>query len=162
VNRDIPKWRIQLAGPAEVEGISRLLYESFVEYESLYTPEGFAATTPKAGEIQKRIDEGPVWIVIGNDEILGTVSAKVEDDSLYMRGMAVHPRMRGEGVGELLLGHVKEYARVSGFRRVFLSTTPFLDRGIRLYEKFGFKRTTEGPHDLFGTPLFSMEIVFEL
>jgi ribosomal protein S18 acetylase RimI-like enzyme len=42
---------------------------------------------------------------------------------------------------------------------MLLSTAPFLDRAIRLYERFGFRRTNEGPHDLFGTPLFSMEKV---
>jgi hypothetical protein len=26
-----------------------------------------------------------------------------------------------------------------------------------LYEKFGFQRTGEGPHELAGTPLFTME-----
>jgi hypothetical protein len=34
--------------------------------------------------------------------------------------------------------------------------TPFLAGAIRLYERFGFKRTPGGPNDLFGTPLFSM------
>lgn len=37
-----------------------------------------------------------------------------------------------------------------------LSTTPFLARAIRLYEQSGFQPTTEGPSDLFGTPLFTM------
>src|SRR5260370_227302 len=39
---------------------------------------------------------------------------------------------------------------------MYLSTTPFLDRAIRLYERFGFQRSDEGPLDLFGTPLFTM------
>jgi ribosomal protein S18 acetylase RimI-like enzyme len=42
---------------------------------------------------------------------------------------------------------------------MFLSTTPFLIGAISLYERAGFRRTGEGPHDLFGTPLFSMEKV---
>jgi ribosomal protein S18 acetylase RimI-like enzyme len=43
------------------------------------------------------------------------------------------------------------------FRRLFLSTTPFLDRAISLYERFGFQRNEEGLRELFGTPLFTME-----
>ena len=64
---------------------------------------------------------------------------------------------RGERIGALLLTHVEEFARTEGCSRLFLSTTPFLDRAIRLYERFGFRRTLEGPHELFGTPLFTME-----
>jgi hypothetical protein len=39
---------------------------------------------------------------------------------------------------------------------LFLSTTPFLTHAIVLYEGLGFQRSNEGPHDLFGTPLFTM------
>jgi len=47
--------------------------------------------------------------------------------------------------------------RERGCKRLYLSTTPFLHSAIRLYERCGFRRTDEGPHDLFGTPLFTME-----
>jgi short-subunit dehydrogenase len=36
-----------------------------------------------------------------------------------------------------------------------LSTTP-LTRAISLYEQYGFRRSDEGPNNLFGTPLFTM------
>jgi ribosomal protein S18 acetylase RimI-like enzyme len=60
-------------------------------------------------------------------------------------------------MGEMLLNVVNEYALAENCSRLFLSTTPFLHRAIRLYENLGFKRIAEGPHDLYGTPLFSME-----
>jgi hypothetical protein len=40
------------------------LFESFVEYESLYTPAGFSATAIRAEQIANRIAEGPVWITV--------------------------------------------------------------------------------------------------
>jgi hypothetical protein len=52
---------------------------------------------------------------------------------------------------------VESYAAEHGYGRLFLSTTPFLDGAIALYESTGFRRTNEGPHDLYGTPLFTME-----
>jgi hypothetical protein len=48
-----------------------------------------------------------------------------------------------------------------GYERLLLSTTPFLDRAIRLYEKFGFRRNGEPPHDLFGTPLITMDKIIK-
>ncbi|HEV8659305.1 MAG TPA: hypothetical protein VGS96_11840 [Thermoanaerobaculia bacterium] len=49
-----------------------------------------------------------------------------------------------------------EKALVAADRDLVLSTTPFLDRAIALYERCGFRRTDEPPHDRFGTPLFTM------
>jgi ribosomal protein S18 acetylase RimI-like enzyme len=61
------------------------------------------------------------------------------------------------GIGKMLLDKVEQFAMAGGMRRMFLSTTPFLDQAIRLYERFGFEHTEEGPHDLAGTSVFTME-----
>ena len=69
--------------------------------------------------------------------------------------MAILPAARGNRIGEKLLEEIENFAIVNNFRRLSLSTTPFLCRAIRLYEKFGFER--KGVDDLFGTPLIKME-----
>ncbi|MEW6084676.1 MAG: GNAT family N-acetyltransferase [Chloroflexota bacterium] len=137
--------------------IAEVLHQAFLEYEHLYTPQGFAATTPTAEQIQNRWSEGPVWVAVQNELIIGTVAAMPKGESLYVRSMAILPTGRGQGIGKLLLEEAERFARENGFKRIFLSTTPFLDRAIRLYEQFGFKRTEDGPHELYGTPLFTME-----
>lgn len=104
-----------------------------------------------------RAKEGPVWVALHDGRIVGTASAISKGDSLYIRGMAVIPIARGKGVGHDLLSHIENFAKANSVSRLFLSTTPFLDRAIRLYERFGFRRTDQGPHELFGTPLFTME-----
>ncbi len=148
---------IRLAHPQDAPAIAKVLYESFVEYESLYTPEGFAATTPNADQIRTRMREGPVWIACREERVLGTVAAVVKGNSLYMRGMAVLPSARGSRVADRLLVQVEQWALEHACPRIFLSTTPFLSAAIRLYERYGFRRMNELPHDLFGTPLFTME-----
>jgi ribosomal protein S18 acetylase RimI-like enzyme len=70
--------------------------------------------------------------------------------------MAVVPNARGRRVGWRLLVVMEEFARRLGLARMYLSTTPFLDRAIRLYERYGFTRTDEPPHEMSGTPLFTM------
>jgi RimJ/RimL family protein N-acetyltransferase len=62
---------------------------------------------------------------------------------------------RGQRIGQRLLTQVEHYAFTKGYRRLFLSTTPFLNRAIRLYEGSGFVRN--GVDDLHGTPLITME-----
>ena len=148
--------QIRMAVPDDAPQIASVLYESFAEYKPLYTDGGFIATTPASDQIQERMKEGPVWVALHDGRIVGTGSAVPRGKALYIRGMAVLPTARGQGIGELLLEHIEGFASASGYKLLVLSTTPFLTRAIRLYENFGFGRSSEGPHDLFGTPLFMM------
>jgi GNAT superfamily N-acetyltransferase len=103
------------------------------------------------------MQEGPVWIASCGVEPVGTVAAIVQGESLYMRGMAVLPTARKLKTGSRLLEELEAHAAEQGCKRILLSTTPFLHPAIRLYEKFGFRRLQGSEHDLFGTPLFTME-----
>ncbi len=154
--------QIRAAVPENASAIASVLYDAFVEYKSSYTSGGFAATTPGADEVESRILEGPVWVVLHDQTIVGTVSVVPKGESLYIRGMAVIPNARGHQIGELLLAHIESFATTRGFKRLYLSTTPFLTGAIRLYERFGFQRIEAGPHNLFGTPIFTMEKLLEL
>jgi GNAT superfamily N-acetyltransferase len=148
--------QIRRAGCSDAASISALLHQAFLEYRPLYTDGGFTATAISSEQVENRIREGPVWIALNAVAILGTGSAIPKDESLYIRGMAVHPAVRSSGIGKLLLRTIEEFALASGCKKLLLTTTPFLTAAIRLYEGFGFERTTDGPHDLFGTPLFAM------
>ena len=154
----MPGIEIRLAIASEAPEIASVLYESFIEYRPSYTVGAFDATAASAEEIQERMKQGPVWVAVHASAIVGTVAAVTKGDTLYIRGMAIRPSARGQAIGRLLLETIKKHALAQGYRRVTLSTTPFLDRAIRLYESFGFRRTGEGPHDLCGTPLFTMEL----
>lgn len=153
--------RVRLAAPGDASRVASLMRESFAEYKTSYTEEAYAATTPASDEVRNRIGEGTVWVALYDDKIVGTVSAVREGESLYIRSMAVPPAARGLGIGNLLLQEIENVAAARGFKRLFLNTTPFLARAIRLYEHFGFKRRDEGADDLFGTPLFTMEKTLE-
>jgi GNAT superfamily N-acetyltransferase len=148
---------VRWAAGEDAAAIGAILYGSFLEFRSLYTEGGFAATVLDGEGVLNRMDEGPIWIAEREGVILGTVAAVVKGSSVYIRGMAVLPSARGSGAGAALLRQAEEWAVGAGFRHVFLSTTPFLTAAIRLYEKSGFRRKDNDPQDLFGTPLFVME-----
>jgi ribosomal protein S18 acetylase RimI-like enzyme len=141
---------------ADSDAIASVLHQAFVEYQPLYTPAAFAATTPESDRIRLRLDEGPIWVAVQSRSVVGTVSAVAKEAGVYVRGMALLPAARGQRVGWLLLEQIEAFARERELGRLYLSTTPFLLRAIRLYERFGFQRSDAGPHDLFGTPLFTM------
>ena len=145
------------AGAADAEALAVVLARAFASYAPRYTPEALAATTPPPAVLRARLAEGPVWIAERGAEILGTVGAVLSESGVYVRSMAVVPEAAGQGLGRKLLAAVEDFATEAGAARLFLSTTPFLDRAIRLYERAGFRRTAAGPHDLHGTPIFTME-----
>jgi putative acetyltransferase len=148
---------IRRASPEDAAAIAEVLHESFVEFRALYTDGGFAATTPGTEQVLMRMREGPVWVALRKGVVLGTAAAVVKGESIYIRGMAVLPNARGLGTGAELLRQIEVWAGSEGYTRLFLSTTPFLNSAIRLYERYGFRRADESLHDLFGTPLFTME-----
>ncbi len=150
-----PKIEIRLALPNDATAISTILSEAFAEYEPLYTKEGYIATTPKSDVIKNRFGEGKIWVAVLIKKIVGTISIVSKDDALYIRSMAILPTARGNRIGEKLLKEIENFAIANDFRRLSLSTTPFLHRAIWLYEKFGFER--KGVDDLFGTPLIKIE-----
>ena len=148
--------QIRLASASDADSIAAVLHAAFVEYEPRYTPGGFAATTPSAEQINQRLSEGPIWVALHGDRVVGTISAVSKEQGCYVRGMAIIPSARGQRIGERLLEQVERFALEQGAHRLYLSTTPFLERAIRLYEHYGFQRSAEGPAALFGTPLFTM------
>jgi ribosomal protein S18 acetylase RimI-like enzyme len=148
---------IRRATPEDAAAIAAVLHESFIQFKPQYSDGGFAATTPDANGVLARMKEGPIWVAMRENAMLGTAAAVLQGESLYIRGMAVLPAARGAGVGESLMAEIERYAGSAGCRRLFLSTTPFLIAAIHLYEKLGFLRTSTGARDLFGTPLFTME-----
>lgn len=143
--------QIRRATAQDALSIASVLRQAFAEHEPWYTKEAYAATTPGADEVLARMNQGPTWIALHHDQIVGTASVVSKPEGIYVRGMAVLPSARGLGIGYLLLTEIQRFAEEHCSKRLFLSTTPFLNRAIRLYEAFGFERTNEGPHDLFGT-----------
>ena len=152
---------IRLATVGEAADVAGVLRDAFEPYRPLYTPAAFAATTPTADQVRQRWHEGPVWVALQDERIVGTVAAVPRAGSLYMRSMAVHPASRGAGCGRRLVEVVERHAAASGHDSVVLSTTPFLESAIALYERCGFRRTGAGPLDLGGTPLFTMRKILE-
>lgn len=148
--------KIRLATFADISGIADVIPQAFLEYKSSYTDEAFAATCPSSAEVERRLLEGPLWVAVEDETVVGTVSGVPHREDFLVRSLAVLPRNRGHRAGELLLDHLEKYAYENDYTRLVLSTTPFLTSAINLYERFGFHRSSEGPSDRLGTPIFTM------
>jgi GNAT superfamily N-acetyltransferase len=76
-------------------------------------------------------------------EVAGTVSggAGTESNTGAVTAMWVDPRFRRQGVGDLLLRTVLDWARGQHFRRVYLWVTEGNENAEHLYLRHGFART---------------------
>src|SRR5437868_14893101 len=90
-----PDLHIRRAKADDAWTIASVLYASFVEYESSYTAEAFAATTSTCEQVQHRMSEGPMWGGRQGDAIVGTVSALPKSEALYIRAIDILPTDRG-------------------------------------------------------------------
>jgi len=146
---------IRPATAADADAIVSVLAAAFLEFQPLYTPEGFRATTPDVAGVLARMSEGPSWVVLDGSRVVGTAAAIDRGNEIYLRGMAVLPSAQGGGVATKLLAVVTQFAVDQGASLLTLSTTPFLESAIRLYEQHGFA-ASDHRLDLFGTPLIRM------
>jgi ribosomal protein S18 acetylase RimI-like enzyme len=149
--------QIHRATLSDMEAVAAVLRDAFLEFKSLYTEAAYAETTPDPDTLARRLDEGPIWVARLRGEIVGTISAVEKPKGIYVRSTAVLPSARGNRIAKMLLEQIESFAVSRQAERLLLSTTPFLHAAIHLYEDFGFRRTSEPPHDLFNTPLFTME-----
>lgn len=153
----MPALTLRIAGLPEIESIRTVLAGAFEAYRPLYTPAAWAATVIDAAEVRRRLEEGPVWLALYQGETVGTASMLLREEGAYLRGMAVLPARQGLKIGLRLLQAAEAWAVAADSHRLFLYTTPFLQKAIRLYQQFGFVAPGPGLEDFFGTPVLLME-----
>src|SRR5262245_53119148 len=90
--------QIRRAEATDACAIAAVLDKSFVDYESRYTAEAFAVTISDPDRILERLNEGPIWVAMFNSAVVGTVSAVLRGEALYIRGMAVDPTVQGKKI----------------------------------------------------------------
>ncbi len=83
-----------------------------------------------------------------NGAVLGVVEYLKRGEGLFLRGLAVHPCARREGVAGALIAHLKEMARAAGISRLELAT--IVETGnVSIFERLGFRVTDIAPAEAF-------------
>ncbi|MCC3312571.1 acetyltransferase [Nocardia africana] len=73
------------------------------------------------------------------DDRVGCVALVAEDPGVFeISKMAVAPRVRGRGIGRLLLNAAIDHARACGATSLFLASNGRLADAVHLYESVGF------------------------
>ena len=90
------------------------------------------------------LKRGNFWVATEDGRVVGTVGVfDLGGGNAVLRKMFVRKEYRGKGVSKGLLAELLEWAKRSGFRRVYLGTTPLYLAAHRFYEKNNFAEITK-------------------
>lgn len=89
--------------------------------------------------VVKKVGETPVAV--------GTCAMVPYREGTYeLAKMAVSPKFRGQGIADLLMTKIIDWARERGAKEVMLHSNTSLTPAIELYKKHGFETVHLGPH----------------
>lgn len=103
------------------------------------------------------------WVADHGGEVVGSIFLMKDNPSTgRIRLLYVEPHMRGQRIGQRLVERAIRHARKVGYRKLVLFTNQGLEAAHHIYEKAGFSKTHEKPHDLFGENQTGQEWEFAL
>jgi GNAT superfamily N-acetyltransferase len=94
------------------------------------------------------------WIAEKDGENIGAVFiVKADENVAKLRLLIVDPRARGLGVGKKLVSECTRFCREKGYKKITLWTNSILTAARHIYQKEGYNRVAEEPHNSFGHDL---------
>ncbi len=132
-----------------------IVYRQGALYSEEYRyDERFEALAAKiVGEFVEHFDprRERCWIAEKDGEVAGSVFLARDTDSVAkLRLLYVEPSARGHGIGERLIAECIRFARQARYQKITLWTQSELHAARHLYDKAGFVRVKEEPHNSFG------------
>jgi len=120
------------------------------EYGWDYTFEAYVAAP--LGEFAKSHTERErIWIVEKDAKPAGSIGiVAASTEQAQLRWFLLHPDLRGQGIGRMLLEEAINFCRNSGYSSIFLWTVSALIAAGKLYNALGFRVTEEHTHTLWG------------
>lgn len=121
----------------DMQHVWRIVYHAYSEYIPLLgrTPPTFQE------DFDNHVALGNLWLFGLGDDIVGMVVLTPMLDHVLIQALCVDPSLQGRGVGRRLLSFAEQKTRNLGFREMRLYTNSLMSRNLRIYRKWGFKKT---------------------
>lgn len=111
------------------------------------SPDAFGSTCDEAAALPPeswaaQLQSIVTYVALVDGEDVGLVRGAPDEarsDAAWLISMWVAPEVRGQGVGEALVGAVVEWARAGGARRLLLDVGDHNRPAIALYARMGFE-----------------------
>ena len=136
---------IRRATPDDAHAVHGLL----VECGQALAVSGFDNWNPPAPleRVQSDIEEREVYLFEDEGELIASVTAGVEGDTMHMYRLAVKPPRQGRGIGAWLTAIVQERARELGCTRIRLDALMSNAAIIKFYQRAGYQILSEHERD---------------
>ena len=82
--------------------------------------------------------DGYIFFALYNKKVVGTVALMNENEGYELSKMAVLPNYQGLKIGQLLLQHSIDFAKIKGWNKLLLYSNTILENAIYIYKKYGF------------------------
>ncbi len=96
-------------------------------------------------------DNDRLWLAEVEGQIVGSIAIEgYSDTEAQLHWFFVHPEYRGLGLGKELMSRAIEFCKDCEYKIIFLWTTEELIVASHIYTCFGFRRTEDKPHKIWG------------
>ena len=104
-----------------------------------------------------------IWVVEMAGRVAGCIAVVGSGEGVaQIRWFLFTPETRGRGLGKRLMEEAVDFSRKAGYRRIILWTFSELETAIALYRRWGFEKTEEKAHHIWGKNLIEEKYELEL
>jgi len=95
-----------------------------------------------------------IWVVEAGEKVAGCIAiVRYIEGVAQLRWFILTPETRGKGLGKLLMDEAVKYSWEAGYKQIILWTFSELETAIALYKRWGFQKTEEKAHHIWGRDL---------
>ena len=127
---------IRRAEVNDADGLGRCLDAAYATYR-----ERIADLPSMSENCAEEIAEHLVWVAEAGGKIVGGLVLIRDDGFMLLANVAVHPDLRGKGLGRRLLTLAETEARDRGFTELRLTTHAEMPENLELYARNGWLQT---------------------
>jgi GNAT superfamily N-acetyltransferase len=125
-----------------------LLYSK--EYGYDFTFEAYVAE-PLAQFAKRKNSRERIWLAKIDGDLIGSICiCEASESEAQLRWFSVDPKVRGKGLGKLLIENALNFCNAQGYTKAVLWTVKGLAASKYLYDRNGFTVTSEIERELWG------------